>query len=324
MSRARTPLGRVVRRQRTRLNRLLRLPPEPTTRLGREPREPDPLPGFTLWGLTCTFMEADVIGATVANLFTQGCERVLFIDNDSPDDTVAVATAAGAELVGTFSSDEFSEFTRVERTNALMAELSREAAEPSVWWLHVDADELPHGSMGRTVRAQLSQLDRRYRIVGADFWNHFPTPGADPAYVPGHHPLDDQPLVEHEPFSYCWARHYKHPLVRIDAGVPPIRLLPGAHVPERWGGRRLLEPREGIVVHHLQFRGEAQTRARMEVIADRLVRPEPIADRIRHADAIYRGDWAAAPLHRGRLGNQGVRPEPWPFPDDVRRWDTPP
>lgn len=313
MSRARTPLGRTLRRQRTRLNRLLRLPPDPTTRVRRPPRRPDPLPGFTLWGLTCTFMEADVIGATVANLFAQGCERVLFFDNESPDDTVAVATAAGAELVGTFATEGFSEYARIERTNALMAHLSATAPEPWVWWLHVDADEFPAGTRGRTVRAQLAGLDRSIRLVGAEFWNHFPTPGVDPAYTPGHHPLDDQPLVEREPFRYCWADHYKHPLVRIDRGAPPIRLRAGSHVPELWGGRPLDHPREGIVVHHLQFRAREQTLARMDVVAGRLRRGgEPIAERIRHVDAIYRGDWAAAPLHRGRFGNRPVSPAPFP------------
>jgi hypothetical protein len=48
-----------------------------------------------LYAIVVTWMEADVIAATVANALAQGCDRVLLVDNDSPDDTVARAVAAG-------------------------------------------------------------------------------------------------------------------------------------------------------------------------------------------------------------------------------------
>ena len=44
-----------------------------------------------------------------------------------------------------------------------------------IWWLWLDADEFPHGPRGLTVREYLETLDRRYRIVGARFINHFPS-----------------------------------------------------------------------------------------------------------------------------------------------------
>ena len=63
---------------------------------------------FGLYAIVVTWMEADVIAATVRNAFAQGCERVLLVDNDSPDDTVAKAEAAGAELARSFSTSSWT------------------------------------------------------------------------------------------------------------------------------------------------------------------------------------------------------------------------
>ena len=69
----------------------------------RNPAEPRVLEDFRLFAIVGTWMEADVIEATVKNAFTQGCERVFLVDNESPDDTVEKAIAAGAELACSFS-----------------------------------------------------------------------------------------------------------------------------------------------------------------------------------------------------------------------------
>jgi hypothetical protein len=315
--------GRVrnlLRRQRTRANRLLRLPPDRDT-ARRRVRHPDPLSAFSMWGLLTTYAEEDVIEATVRNAFAQGCERVLLVDNGSPDRTVERALGAGADLLEVYDTAAFDEFERTERNNATIASLTQEAPEPWVWWLQLDADEFPEGPDGRTVRAFLEGLDRSVRTVGARFVNHFPTPGAAPAYVPGFLPLDFQPLSEQEPFSYCWQRHYKHPLVRQDRGSPPIFLRPGSHSLLRQGGRRIVEASGGIVVHHHQFRAEEDTRRRMALVASRLNRNELVAQRMRHLDDVYAGNWDAVRLYRGRLGDRGVRPTPWDEPTDhIPRW----
>ena len=59
------------------------------------PGDGDPLDRFGLYAIVVTWMEADVIEATVPNALAQGCDRVLLVDNDSPDDTVPEAEAAG-------------------------------------------------------------------------------------------------------------------------------------------------------------------------------------------------------------------------------------
>ena len=68
----------------------------PWVKRRRNPAWPDVLDDFRLFAIIGTWMEADVIEATVRNAFTQGCERVFLVDNDSPDDTVERALAAGA------------------------------------------------------------------------------------------------------------------------------------------------------------------------------------------------------------------------------------
>src|SRR5262245_13123763 len=74
-----------------------------------QPDNVEPLPDVPLFAVIPTWMEADVIGGTVRNARLQGCERVLVLDNDSPDDTVAEAIDAGAELAKSFSTPQLDE-----------------------------------------------------------------------------------------------------------------------------------------------------------------------------------------------------------------------
>jgi hypothetical protein len=48
------------------------------------PASPDVLDDFKLFAVVGAWMEEDVIEATVRNAFTQGCERVFLVDNESP------------------------------------------------------------------------------------------------------------------------------------------------------------------------------------------------------------------------------------------------
>src|SRR5262249_45555665 len=157
------------------------------------------------------------IEATVRNAFEQGCDRVLLFDNDSPDETVAVALAAGAELIRTFSTGHHDDEFRIGLMNDAVADMSESDDARHIWWLWCDADEFPHGPRGLTVREFLASLDRSFRIVGGRVVNHYPGPVA-PRYVSGFHPLDFQPLAEELPERRCWLWHRKHPLQRFDRG----------------------------------------------------------------------------------------------------------
>ncbi len=86
-----------------------------------------------------------------------------------------------------------------------------------VWWLYLDSDEFSEGPDGMSVREYLATLDRRFRVVGANYVNH--VPHSKPEYLPGFHPIDFQPLCyDFVPARWppCALGHWKHPLQRFD------------------------------------------------------------------------------------------------------------
>src|SRR5262245_29704922 len=133
----------------------------------RNPTSPRVLEDFRLFAILGTWMEADVIEATVKNAFTQGCERVFLVDNESPDDTVEQAIDAGAELAGSFATAHHEERLRIRLMNEAASEISAADGSEHIWWAWLDADHFQHGPCGLTVREYLATLDRSFRIVGA-------------------------------------------------------------------------------------------------------------------------------------------------------------
>jgi hypothetical protein len=311
----------------------LRPRPEPPWVVAAEPPpDPRPLAAFRLFALIGAWMEEDVIAATVANAFTQGCERVYLVDNDSPDDTVAAATAAGADLAEVFSTPSYDEPLRLTIMNDVVRRVSEAETNEHIWWLWLDADEFPHAPRGHTVRDFLQPLDRQFRIVGARFINHFPD--REPAYIPGLHPLDFQPLCE-EHLVGCRLKHRKHSLQRFDRDGPPIicdRGFHRAHSVER----PLREPDEAIYLHHFPYRDPEVTRRRLAKLCDtdesgrtRVRDDDDAADgmipRFQTLDAVYRGDWAHVRNYRFEGDFSVARPVPWeqiagPEDSDVARW----
>jgi hypothetical protein len=266
---------------------------------------PQPLVDFRLFAILGAWMEEDVIAATVANAFAQGCERVFLVDNDSTDGTVREAVTAGAELAEVFVTEQYDEVLRLEVMNRVVREQSELDGSNHIWWLWLDADEFPHGPRGLTVREFVAQLDRRYRIVGARFVNHYPD--RLPAYVYGRHPLDFQPMCEEHRVG-CALKHRKHSLQRYDRGGIEILSDRGFHratsaeVP-------LLEPLEAIYLHHFPYREEDVTRRRLALLcgtdADgntRVREGDDAADgmvpRFQTLDAVYRGDWGSVRNYR--------------------------
>jgi hypothetical protein len=260
------------------------------------PRRPCPLPTFRLFAVLGTWREADVVEACVRNAFTQGCERVFLVDNGSPDDTVPRALAAGAELAVSFTTAVFDETIRIGLMNGVARQITDTCEAAHAWWLFLDADEFPHGPAGRTVREFLTPLDRRFRAVGAHYFDHYPSPGT--AYVPGTHPLDAMPLCALRAEGRCEGRHTKHPLLRFDRDGPRIEAGGGFHSP--LSRAAVFEPEDAIFVHHFPFRAEAVTRARLAALCT----PAPGGSaRAAYQDAYERRAWG-----RGSLA--------------MRRWET--
>jgi hypothetical protein len=313
----------------------LRRPPAratPWVVADEQPARAEPLARIRLFGIVGAWMEEDVIGATVTNAITQGCERVYLVDNDSPDDTVAVAQAAGAVLAESFATEQYDELLRLEIMNRVVRDVSMTEGDEHIWWLWLDADEFPHGPRGATLAEFLAPLDRRFRIVGARFINHFPD--REPAYISGFHPIDFQPLCE-EHLMGCARKHRKHPLQRFDRSGPPILCDRGFHRATS-DERPLREPTESIFLHHFPYREPEFTRRRLATLcaddatgSTRVREGDDAADgmvpRFQTLDAVYRQDWQQVRNYRIDGEYSVAQPVPWtdiasPADQQVRRW----
>lgn len=315
----RTPLGAAKRR-------LLRQPAWPWSRVEDIDGEPQLLSDWRFFGVLGTWNEEDVVESCVRNAITQGCEQIYLVDNDSDDETVDRAVAAGAVLARQYTTRVFDEGMRTRLMQEVVEEVSAGSGAPHVWWLWLDADEFPHGRSGLTLRQQLETLDRRFRILGAQWLNHYPS--GPPQFRPGRHPLDYQPLAEHEPaYGMCELGHLKHPLQRWDAGGPTITC--GSSFHGVFAKQTLSEPRDSVIAHHFPFlRDEAALRARLAKfcepggrIGELDLEPsdhEYLAGqwdtghylgRLDSLGAAYRGRWAE--VVNAARGTKGVRPQRW-------------
>ena len=229
-----------------------RLRPETQTTLTGDvthepyPSDSDPIAEFSLCAVVKTWMDEDVIEATVRSAMAQGVDSVYIVDNGSTDDTLAIAEAAGATIGEVYRTTAFDGRLAQTLMNAVAARESLRNGAPHVWWLYLDTDEFPEGPGGSTIREYLTSLDRRFRLVGASYVNHYPS--GKPEYISGFHPIDLQPLCyEFAPARWppCAWGHWKHPLQRFDADGQFILSNDGSHT--AFSNDLLIAPTGGIV-----------------------------------------------------------------------------
>jgi glycosyltransferase involved in cell wall biosynthesis len=289
------------------------------------------VPDARFFGVLGTWMEQDVVEATVRNAFAQGVEAVYLVDNGSTDATVERAVDAGAVLAESFRTAVYEERVRILFMNAVVARISLASEAEHVWWLWLDGDEFPEGPAGTTVADYLKTLDRRFRVVGSTYYNHFPTDG--PAYLEGFHPLDFQPMCERfvpESPAYCSQPHWKHPLQRFDRSGPFLSSLMGFHGATLLMGEPVTEPEGGIVTHHFQYREEGATRHRMELLCGGVSRNayndsignSSIKKRFETLDAVYARRWDEVDDLSRREPHLGVHLEAWSGPASPRWYRT--
>lgn len=299
---------------------------------GQEPNpaDPDVIGDFRFFAVVKSWMDEDIIEATVRNIQAQGVDQVYVVDNGSTDATAVRATRADAIVAEVYQSDMFEERLAQALMNAVVARESLRSGAEHVWWIYMDCDEFPEGPDGLLVREYLETLDRRFRIVGAKYANHLPD--GKPEYIPGFHPIDFQPLF----YSLVpWFRppcgHWKHSLQRFDRHGAFIQCEGGAH--HATGGLKgcRTEPELGITTHHFQYRDEAVTRAKLELICgpgstrSDWMRTRGIANfdqRARSLDAVYSQRFGDVELEGdARLDDSML--SPWPSPERIRRWYSP-
>jgi glycosyltransferase involved in cell wall biosynthesis len=292
------------------------------------PGTPDLLPDFSFRVVIKSWMDEDIIEATVRNALVQGADAVYLVDNGSSDNTVALAEAAGATVAEVYRTEAFDGRLAQALMNAVVARESLQSGAPHVWWLYLDSDEFPEGPGGRSIREYLTTLDRRFRIVGSRSLNH--VPDAKPEYLPGYHPIDFQPLFyAFEPVRQppCHLGHWKHPLQRTDRFGHFVLSNPGAHT--AICSESLVEPNQGIVTHHFQYRDEEVTRAKLELTCGPDSRRTALyasrghggfAPRLRSLDAVYAGQWDKIDTVPSRDPSAVRDPKPWTDTASVRRW----
>jgi glycosyltransferase involved in cell wall biosynthesis len=305
------------------------------SRVEDNPAQPDPIGEAPLFAVVSTYNEADVIEASVKNALAQGAERVYLVDNASTDDTVERAVSSGAILAERYETGSVEDRLRTMLMNAVVWHVSSAERAPHIWWLWMDADEFSHGPGNLTIAQYLAGLDRRFRTVGTSFFQHYPH--TKPEYVPGFHPLDFQPMCE--PFwqdfmPRCPIRHYKHPLTRFDRSGPFLLVPNSFHTWAPSDKSQLVEPRRGIVTHHVQYRQEEVTRKRLAAIyGDQSRRAAHVAStgsdggqrRLRSLDAVYAQRWSEVDNDRHVRGDVGVRLQRWSDLSpgfEVARWYT--
>jgi glycosyltransferase involved in cell wall biosynthesis len=304
-------------------------------RVRLNPAEADVLEHVRLFAVLGTWMEADVVADSVRNAMTQGCERVYLVDNGSSDGTVEIAVSHGAILASSFVTNTYDERQRLHRMNAVVAEVSSAESDEHIWWLFLDADEFSHGPWGLSIHDYLKTLDKRFRIVGARYFNHFPD--QYPQHVSGLHPIEFQPLCEELVHPMCPSGHRKHPLQRYDRFAAPIECGRGFHLAEC--ADELYEPVQPIFLHHFPFRGEATTRWRLGQLwakdSSGQSRAHEADDatghmlpRFRSLGAVYAQDWNNVENFMPSHPPRGVALKPWEElveseHQHIRRWSSP-
>ena len=249
-----------------------------------------------LFAMVCTWLEQDIVYASVSNAFDQGARRVYLIDNGSPDETIAEAVSAGATHVLTFNTERFDELFKYELINDHLEHLSRQSGLDKVWWMLMDADEFNSAPGGSSIREFLGTVDARCRVIGARVLDHFPSPEVE--YTPRTHPMSAQPKCREKVDHRCMLGHHKHPIFLWDRRRKPIVVEPGFHQ-VRCKGEALYEPAESLILDHFPFRNEPDMRRRLRLLMVRGVteatrRADADAHmraRLESLDAVYRGDF---------------------------------
>lgn len=301
--------------------------------LGWKSRHPevvdfDPIRGaepISLVAIISTWFDADIIEASVKNCFAQGCERVLLIDNASPDDSIEIAEAAGASLAEYYKTDLYDEDLRIFTQNRLIKKLVERESEP-LWIMTLDADEFPIGPRGVRIADYLASLPKHIRAVGSSAIDLYPKSPTE--YVIGQHPAACMTHGVHRIGRYCPSKHWKHAILRYD-GIFDMAQSRGNHFPAfaPLDRQEILEPDADCLIFHAPVRREEDARKRLSALCvlgtdgiprcsgdDQVTGNNGSIKRWRSLDAIFAKRWHEVELpHTHVYGRSvtGVALYPW-------------
>jgi hypothetical protein len=280
-----------------------------------------------LYAVIGTWHEGDIIEACVKNCLAQGCERVYILDNDSPDDTVEVAKAAGAEIVEVYHTDFYSEGTRLHKMNGFMERITMTEKRSRMWWLALDADEFPAAPNGLTLREWVSRQENHFNVLGAWAFDHYPHQPL--ANIRGFHPAEFQPYGMLRWDAYCGLSHWKHSLLRYDDGVFNLAQTYGMHTTFGRQNAHITEPIDQFLMNHFMYRNYADTLKRLEAICgadphlggnfraavdEKQVNNQGSLSRFRHLEQVYSQKWDEVEMPHSRqlpIGRHGIPVAHW-------------
>ena len=247
-----------------------------------------------IYAVAAVWNEEDIVYALVEHLWAQGIDRVFVIDDESDDETVAEAGAAGADVLPARSDGTYSEAVRTARVRDAMATYT-EAAGGDVWWLVVDADEFPRGPDGTTVRDLVERAPGWVDVVGSRVLDHVPSGSRE--YLPRHPPLPFFPLARWFRNAFCGRGHWKHPLMRV-RWAGDVYPMTGHHTVGTSDGRRARESGPTLLTHHFPLRARRRTEEKLRramapggrygASPDTFTRVR-IRERVRALDDLYTG-----------------------------------
>lgn len=281
---------------------------------------------FRLYCWISSWYDGDIIEANIQNCLQHGADRVLVLDNASPDDTHQEALLAHAHEVRSFYTPFYMEAKRIALMNAWVREVVESEPDATIWACCLDADEFLQVSNHQTLRDFLSELDSMVNVVGFDCIEHFPTPGQTQHNVLRQHPAKWQPLIWRRPSTGTC--HWKHCLRRYRNGVYDACFSRGFHTTRTRPSAQLVEPSRSLALHHFPYRNESRTRTRLAALCtpsevtgsyrrsapdDNLLHNQGAIRRFQYLEAVYDGRYDLVQIpHSQRLNSDfGLEVHPW-------------
>lgn len=281
-----------------------------------------------VYAVISTWHDADIITTTVKNCLDNGCKEVFILDNDSPDNTVEKAKAAGAKIAEVYSTEYYDDDLRIQKQNTIVKALIERYAHRDVWILTLDADELPTGICGEKIQDTLGRLPGDIRTIGSNAIDLYPA--RNEVYSDGVHPaVCFANGINRTAKFACDQHHWKHVAIRYFHGRFDIAQTRGNHYPARPPkSSQLLESNLELPIFHAPLRNRADAEQRLTALCgkkdkhghhrsagdDDAIGGQGAIKRFKSLTSIYTQRWHEVELpHSQMYGRQivGICPYPW-------------